>query len=276
MADSILRSFPKESVLSRYANSTRSFLYERSSSSSDIAESPEDTRRECVSIPESFGSCGAVSLTIGPELSGHDVKLLADTGLNRCTNDEIDVTEDLRSSREDRRELSVDVGCDVGCEPECEPDENLLRAAGILCVSIAAGGFLLKRLLAFAAVLWFSSSFSFFTCFSRSFVSFSALFFSFLFLPPPNCDQLGDWQISSSSDASFADELSSFRDDDRSFSCGGIKTDKDGIVCDLVGKEGRGGEVGSNAERRDLPRFGLLSTEDCAAGLVALSAWGAP
>ena len=208
MADFPLRSFPKESVLSRYANSTRSFWYECSSSSVNIADSRGDTPREFVSIPESFGSCGAVSLTIRPELSGQAEKLLADTGLNRCTKDEIDDMEDLRSSREVRRESSVD----VGCEFECEPDESLLRAAGILCVSMAAGGFLFKRFPAFAAILWFSSSsffncfsksfvsfstlfwFSsfFFTCFSRSFVSFSALFFSLFFLPPPNCDQLGD------------------------------------------------------------------------------------
>lgn len=75
-------------------------------------------------------------------------------------------------------------------------------------------------------------------------------------------------------DPSVTDESSGFREDDRSLSCGVTKTDKDGIVCDLVGKEGRGVEAGSNGNRRDLPRSEPLSTEDLAAGPVGLSVWG--
>ena len=201
------------------------------------------------------------------EFWGPAEKLLADTGLNRLANDEIDDMDDLRSSREDRWESSVEGGCDT----ERELDENLLRAVDILCVSIAAGGFLLKRFPTFAATFCFSSSF--FSCFSRSFFSFSTLFFSFFVLLPPNSDQLGDWQISASGDPPLADSLSRFCEDDLSFSRGGILMDNDGIVCDLCCNGGREGEAGSSGGRRNVPWSGLLSTEVHAGIVVPLSVW---
>lgn len=80
---------------------------------------------------------------------------------------------------------------------------DVRRAAGILCVSMAAGGFLLRRLPATLAAACFSFS-SFFNFFSNSFFSFSSRFFSFFFFPPPKSDQLGDTHISLSDEASGA------------------------------------------------------------------------
>lgn len=96
---------------------------------------------------------------------------------------------------EESREFSFDVAVAVAVEF----GGGLLddrRAAGILCVSIAAGGGrLLSRFpAAFAAACSsFSNFFAFFSC---SFFSRSSRFFSFFFLLFPKSDQLGDTHIS--------------------------------------------------------------------------------
>ncbi len=116
---------------------------------------------------------------------------------NECRDDGRSVVSALGSwsvkllRLEETREFSFDGAVEFG--------DGLVedrRAAGILCVSIAAGGGrLLSRFpAAFAAACSsFSSFFAFFSC---SFFSRSSRFFSFFFLLFPKSDQLGDTHIS--------------------------------------------------------------------------------
>ena len=99
--------------------------------------------------------------------------------------------------RDDARELSRDVAIGLACGLA-----EGRRAAGIRCVSIAAGGGrLLNRFPAALASACFSFS-TFLAFFSCSFFSRSTRFFSFFFLLLPKSDQLGDTQISAAGTSS--------------------------------------------------------------------------
>lgn len=88
--------------------------------------------------------------------------------------------------------------------------EFLVNAEGIFWVSMAAGGgFLLNRFPALPSeILCFSSSY--FSIFSRSFCSLSALLFSLLLSFSPWSDLLGDKQISSAAESLPAFDVLNF------------------------------------------------------------------
>ena len=109
-----------------------------------------------------------------------------------------EIPDILFSSREERRVLSPE----LVWEDMIEIHEFLLNAEGIFWVSMAAGGgFLLNRFPDLTSVDFAFSS-SCLDFFSLSFCSFSAFFFSLLFLFSPWSDQLGDKHISSAAESS--------------------------------------------------------------------------
>ena len=116
-----------------------------------------------------------------------DLLLFADPDCEKTSFNVKEVAEDLLISMEDLLELS----CDCGCERMEEVLESLFKAVGILCVSMAAGGGLFKRLATLVDAIFCLSS-SFLSLLSSSFFSFSNFFFSFFRLFPPKSDQLGD------------------------------------------------------------------------------------
>jgi len=123
-----------------------------------------------------------------------DGVLLLKDSLEIPRNDFKDEIDDLRPSLDELLELLSDGVC--ACVPR---SVEALKDAQFRCVSMAAGGRLLRRFLVLiSTALFFSSSFLFFL--SMSFRSFSAFLFSFLCLSPRYSDQLGERQISAFDD----------------------------------------------------------------------------
>ena len=187
---------------SLYANLKKSFPCPSSLSRDRALSELDDTFRECQPIVN-LGSCGAFELTMGLH------SLTEDSSSSLCAGVDCFDLLDPNDHRLSRRCFSSGEDCPASCvEPEPRNDlmeftEFRRRAAGILWVSIAAGGgLLLCRFCSFIiAIRCFSSSFLMPFCViflssSSFFCSFSLLFLSFFRLAPPKSDQLGDRQIS--------------------------------------------------------------------------------
>ena len=128
-------------------------------------------------------------------------------------------------------------------ELEGDGVKDLLRAAGNLCVSIAAGGLLSRCLVAFAAAAFCLSS-SFLSLFDVSFLSLSSLLCSFFCLLPPKSDQLGDLQIAEAADLSSCSAKSMCGLDCSALDLSEeIRLESVGAVCDRGTREGSVGVV---------------------------------
>lgn len=158
---------------------------------------PADESRVCQAKVSSFGvvssrgSCGAAEPVQYPGLlrgSGGTSVPVAGLDCDRCCAlDRSELSGRSFSPRHERLESS----CEDERDDVKEMAEFLRRLEDDFCVSMAAGGFLLRRLAALISSALF--------CFlSWSFLARSHRFFSFFFLFAPNSDQLGERHISKS------------------------------------------------------------------------------
>ena len=166
------------------------------------------TNAESSAIESGWRCCGPTPLSsvtsLARDSGGNSVLVLGVGKERRLIREPNDKRHELPSSRDDRLELPgeddrVADKKEIPVKDFPELPEFLLKADGIFCVSIAAGGFLLKRLPAIYSALCLSASRV--CCLSGSFLSCPSLFFSFslFLLVPLKSDQLGDKHISDSS-----------------------------------------------------------------------------
>lgn len=225
---------------------------------------PDDERRDDHPKPRSLGSCGAAALTVANVSSGESGGNLALVpGLDcerRFPRDPIESRANPLSSREGLPESSRDDERDD--MKECP--EFRLRAAGIFCVSMAAGGFLLNRFPAMDSAA-FNCSNSLFCFLSISFFSRSSLLFSFLLLLPPKSDQLGDKQISGAA-VPFSPPVAFVLTPELSMFARLVSTDNEGAITGRRKVLDGGWEERAVSGDMDLPRISELVGE---AGMFA-------